>query len=666
MARTTTLRWLIGATVGALAVLVFAPPSGWLVRNQLRLALGGRNPEVAPKNSAVLDGRVSAASGYPSDLRMQIAAAVASVNRSDERAARLRALARPYQENYHHHGRGRSAELALLQASIIRFACMDLTLGIRREEDITLTGDRLPANFHWERANRGLSSKFEYDVMLGEKADPYNAFFPFMRSANYFANRQDNLALDAIRRASTKPVWNEYFSEEAIGQIRMAEAAFGPRPGIVKIALFAAILLPQYSVMRSSARIAIAKAIQAEQEGRLDDCLRIRKHIAIVGTRLRMDGASLISNMVGRSIANLAAVRPGGELAPRKSIRKLSPEEDLKVVESSRERFYAYLRDHGRTEEVSWFRARFEPSDEIKRIADYTEHSAFSTSSMLNLIAWWGVNLALIASALFMLLICGAASLLCRTHPIRVGTKVPAPVQLGMFTAAAFSAVLVDAVTGHSGTLVLLTLAALTAVVWRGWVPALALPAVAACGYMVLRGWAPPTALTIVAITSAGIGFAISRRPEKKQISLFLLAASVSLGITLLVLGVGEWLTAGIRELDGTIEMFVPESGVRITHVPSIVGMALAIPLAVGVLLAALSLFNRVPVGTGLCRGFRGLGVPLACLLAIGYCFSVLGTLRHEKSVSEGLDKSVMHEGRYVAELSGIQWPGIAESVRWR
>lgn len=90
----------------------------------------------------------------------------------------------------------------------------------------------------------------------------------------------------------------------------------------------------------------------------------------------------------------------------------------------------------------------------------------------------------------------------------------------------------------------------------------------------------------------------------------------------------------------------------------ALVAVVLAVPGLLALVLGTASLVLRVPLTVGLARGFRGAALPVACCLVILYGGVALATARQEARVSDGLRRVMQHEGRYVAELAGEEWPG--------
>ncbi len=89
-------------------------------------------------------------------------------------------------------------------------------------------------------------------------------------------------------------------------------------------------------------------------------------------------------------------------------------------------------------------------------------------------------------------------------------------------------------------------------------------------------------------------------------------------------------------------------------------GAGLLVPVVLAVALSIHARIRRVPASAALASGFQRVALPLACLLVIGYGAAVLGTLREEQRIDDGLRQMIRHEGRYYASLAGADWPGPA------
>ncbi len=89
--------------------------------------------------------------------------------------------------------------------------------------------------------------------------------------------------------------------------------------------------------------------------------------------------------------------------------------------------------------------------------------------------------------------------------------------------------------------------------------------------------------------------------------------------------------------------------------VPALAVIPVVLVIMSGVF-AALALKWRVPTSVALVRGFRGLGLPVAAVLFIGYLALLLSTANRESGVEYYNQRWVDHEGRYAAELKNTEW----------
>jgi len=87
-------------------------------------------------------------------------------------------------------------------------------------------------------------------------------------------------------------------------------------------------------------------------------------------------------------------------------------------------------------------------------------------------------------------------------------------------------------------------------------------------------------------------------------------------------------------------------------------GLGLLIPQLLVGLIAVLSLFQKVPVSTGLGRGLRGIAIPMAAVLFLVYGVSLLPTASLEASINTDITRTANNEPHRFAELTGKVWPG--------
>jgi hypothetical protein len=157
---------------------------------------------------------------------------------------------------------------------------------------------------------------------------------------------------------------------------------------------------------------------------------------------------------------------------------------------------------------------------------------------------------------------------------------------------------------------------------------------------------------------------------ERRVVTGMLLAVAATLGGIAAVALALQLQTRGLEGLLTLARGFVssgptPEYGGPDTHPGSpwwtqqaMVFAVLAVPTACALVLSLASLFLRVPLAVGLVRGFRGAALPVACLLLLVYGGLVLTTAHHEARLNYALDRTQQHEGRYLAEIAGEEWPG--------
>jgi hypothetical protein len=81
------------------------------------------------------------------------------------------------------------------------------------------------------------------------------------------------------------------------------------------------------------------------------------------------------------------------------------------------------------------------------------------------------------------------------------------------------------------------------------------------------------------------------------------------------------------------------------------------VPVLAALALGIASLVLRVPLATGLVRGFRSAALPVTCLLVLLYCALALASTRPEARANHALEQTIRHEGQFYAERAGLPWP---------
>lgn len=348
---------LVGVALSVALVLLLAPPTGWLARQQFA-AVGFRVPQSDTRMSAQgADAHAHAASRFPRDINVQMAAALdraeahmTAANGNMEastipfRVAALRALIPRFGNN------------PALYATLLRFATLDgddrHSVHLSRPEDYLLSGQTPPSDVKYTRPDPQTLAQWDADCAAGERLDLQNAFFPQMRAVGLYAARRDKEATNALIRAGEKPLWNDYTQNETEGRLRITDTANGGRYALGRAAVAAATLFPHYAPIRGMARVAVFRALTLEKAGDANGGLAIRRALMNTSDRMRVQSTTLIGTLVANAIAAIATSRPGGAPALHGS-----PPAGLNSVQSRHwyyprrvNPFAAYANAHGHPE----------------------------------------------------------------------------------------------------------------------------------------------------------------------------------------------------------------------------------------------------------------------------------------------------------------------------
>jgi hypothetical protein len=212
---------------------------------------------------------------------------------------------------------------------------------------------------------------------MGEVVDPNNAFFPLLLAQGYFANHDDAAAEAALVSGDHDSEWNEYLADEIDGRIQVAKKANGGIIGLSRVAIMASQLFPQYAKMRSTARMATWEAMESEQSGNFSQGIAIRHALMHYGSLMRAKGSTMICNLVGIAIAQIAVSRPGG--APRLTQDKSLPE-DQRSADLSRRRlalYSAFLIQQNDAPEESWVNQEISAGAAARSAMSMAEHQVW-------------------------------------------------------------------------------------------------------------------------------------------------------------------------------------------------------------------------------------------------------------------------------------------------
>ncbi|MCW3100485.1 MAG: hypothetical protein JWL77_6103 [Chthonomonadaceae bacterium] len=614
---------LVGLSLGVFLALLIWPATRWIVQSQMALCsptaasaapwsnVAGPNLQVA---SELANLRLQeTAARHPEEFPMQFAAALVvppagGSLTSETKVKRLRALVERFPDR------------PTLYAAILRFATQN-QVRIERDEERILTGE--PGG----RSQQGMRKApntpeqlalFDRDAAAGERLDPDNAHFPLVRAIGLFAAHRDTEALAAIARAAQKSNWTEYYADEVDAEWKLQEATFGTVSALPRMGYAAGLLLPHYGQLRAASRVAIVKAIDAELAGRTEEGLRIRNSVRTCGSLMRIQSVCVLGGMVGVGISQTSLLRPGG--AP--PIPQTHDTMDAQVRERRGRAYDLYLQRIGHADEIAGVDAETAAGVQARAIAKFAGHSP-SFDYPWNLTLSWIAAALLLSTTLWMLVLGGGAILLAKHPRIRTGLGLPPATRAGVALGLCAGPLAAGATLLH---------------------PALFVSILLLAGILILS-------LLLMALPGA-------KGPAR-------LNRLGAFGLSLL--GMALLCAAVVWQMGGSIEPIVrfltlaQDIGVPL-RVPPLyvvsVGIVTLVPFLTPLTLALLSRMWGVPLSVGVTRGLRGCAVPIACLLLLAYSLLVPFTLRQESALNERLERTVQHEGRFMAEMTGKQWPG--------
>ena len=592
--------------------LLLAPQTRWLVR-----------PQIAPGSINDAQSRSRFVASHPNDYIVQLGGFA-----GESQLQYARGLVPRFPEN------------PSLRANILRYATQylhmnrpdsdgnllsgkpDPPLGPRRGGPPPPTPDQLAA--------------FDADTAAGERLDPDNAYFPFMRAIGLFAAHRDAEGLAAVRRAGIKTAWREYYEDEVEGRWRILDGLYGHREAVASSAISASLLFPQYAPLRAVARLVTVKAVEEEQAGRREDGLVLRRSLAHVGDLMRAESKSYIGTLVGIAIAAISRSRPGGA-APivREPGAPTSPEFNGLLAQRRLDAYCDYVTRIDHPDAAREARAQAEAAAQVRHLSFDTFAFGTRLRDFARIEISLGVGWVLVANLLLLLLAGLAAWGLGCLPRMRGRRPLPAGASAGVWAVLLLSLTVLfffhDTRPEEAGG------AVLTVTVFL-FVP-LALLSV----YAVLR----PT----------------FRRPFGQAA----LAGLVTLASLAVLAGLSAWETHGTDTLAAIVSQTMSLSGsdgapnVQPTaQAQLLLGIALGtvLPLLLAVILSIAARVKRVPASVGLVAGFRAWTPPLLCALAVLYGGLTLWTVRQEGTVNHGLERSLHGEGQYLAQLTGRSWPG--------
>ena len=465
-----------------------------------------------------------------------------------------------------------------------------------------------------------------------------------MRAVGLFAAFRDAEGLAAFRRASQKPLWQEYCADDVEARWRLHEEAFAD-PGALGRVAAASLLLPQYNQLRTLARLILVEAVQQEQAGHRAEGLELRESLRRCGDLMRSQSTYVIAALVGDAICDIATDRTGG-MTP-----DIPPGPDADRQGRQRlEAYCAYATRLGHPEFAARARAEAAAGRQVSAIMRMDDPGRLQqlNQPFLSLTRWWLADIAILSNILWLLLLGGTAAGLARLGRAGRGGGRPA-----------WDWVAVLGLVGAACGLLLLTVFVVVLIanlwtfivqepgwqVWTGGLALLLLPA-----------------FVVLAVFRALFRMPGSRRQSILWASGILLLAGAGLsGLWHLLL----WQAGGLSDImDGTDSLLNLSGGgdaaeARQASVRWLSRAAVsAAPLLLLLVSGVIALVWRVPVSAGLVRGLAVAALPAACLLLLVWGGLLLGTVRQEGVVNAQVWHEVHDEGPYLAAQAGQPWPG--------
>ncbi len=391
----TLRRVLLGLTLGVVLALVIAPQTRWLVQAQAQSLL--HLPTASESSGDEQAQEDAAASRHPNDYQLQFSDALSHGGSSVNNLRRLKT---------------RFPNSASLRANILRYACTQ----IHTDRDENYLSEQLPippSSRHSPPDGPAQLAAFDRDAAAGERLDPDNAYFPFMRAIGLYAAHRDAEAQDALLRAGMDARWDEYTQDEVEGRWRLSALVFGgsAHDAVARSAVAAAELFPHYAALRAVARVATYQAIQEEQAGNFSRGIALRQALVHCGGLMRAQSGSIIGALVGIAIVHVGMGRPGGTPIPPDTVRQQSRMDRAAA-------YAAYLRHHGDGTGAAQAVAEEQADRQVRALLGTTSARLSPYTQLLSLLPWWMAGLLLLINALWLLGGGALAPLLGRLRPL--------------------------------------------------------------------------------------------------------------------------------------------------------------------------------------------------------------------------------------------------------
>jgi hypothetical protein len=633
------LNWLTGSF---LVLLLIVPATRWLVIQQAQRLYSPfpwvadqlgvcRSPSEQIALQTEFHARMEAATD-PSDVRAQIALST------------LRVTSRQGRDGGHTLVQKFPDQLSA-RAAMLRGMCRGAgplsgrtEPALLRGSDPTLT-DRKPPS--WESLDALIR-----EAEAGERLDPHNAFFPLVKAAGLFGQRRDDEALEALARAARSSYYEDYMVDELVGWATLIRSGYGDRSALTSLFASSQVWLPQLPAFRHLAEIAVYKAVGYERAGDHKAGWQVRKAVMACGELMRTQGKMVNVNTCGMRMVELATFRPAGaDLNPPKD-----HENPVTLARGARAAFLANLGRVAGKAEAERAAHLLDRTEWTRQWLSKATDEQLPGPSAVPLILWWLVGMALLANATFMAGLALIAARSLRLPSVRAGRPLDRAVATGILCGFAVVIGLVCLCGAVEG------------IDWFG-----RFTHYEAWG----AAWMRMAVLGAIPLSVCGVLLGLAARRRTGRFATSLCVSTMVSGISLLA---GAAVLLGVARPGVDLAMV----GVQISGPvyqclgwsppPYILTMGrlhglwplliVAFPVASALVFGATSLLCRVPLTVGLVRGFRGLGMPVACMLLVAYAVTTPFTALEEARLSARLNKYNRNEIAFLAKRVGVRWPG--------
>jgi hypothetical protein len=158
---------------------------------------------------------------------------------------------------------------------------------------------------------------FVHDAERGEKLDPNNAYFPWMKSIGLFALNRDDEAIVALHQAAQCSTFDDYTNQETLARFYLYQAVEEYPKATAVLSHILAMNYPHHASLRAHARLVTAIAIEREREGDKSGGMALRRDLARVSQTLQLSFPQSNGYFTGTACEHTAYQYPGAMNLPK-------------------------------------------------------------------------------------------------------------------------------------------------------------------------------------------------------------------------------------------------------------------------------------------------------------------------------------------------------------